>query len=205
MKSIIIGIDPGTTAAYAAIDLDMKLISIDSKKDYSMSDMISSIIYLGNPLLIGTDKKEIPTFIRSIKTKLGCSAVPTRYDTKKGEKKRIVRESGLLKFCSNVHEVDALASAIYAYREHLNLFNRVYERLKKMQKQNLYEKAITLILQENISLSKAISIIENPKLDIAKKFKDKRRKALTPPKKLTREEKQILVLKKQNLKLKQGD
>jgi predicted RNase H-like nuclease (RuvC/YqgF family) len=204
MKPLIVGIDPGTTSAFAVLDFDFNLISIESKRNFLLSEMICSIFYLGDPIIVATDKKEIPSFVHDFSRKLGAKAIPPKHDMKKGEKKRIVKQSNFQKFTNNVHETDALASAIYAYKEYFPLIKKINYILKKHKKQKIKNKVISIVVLDEISIKKAIDLIEKKKDKTIKKIKKAKKKQLTPKKQLTNEQKQILLLKTQNLKLEQN-
>ena len=203
MRPLIIGIDPGTTSAFAALDFNFSLLLTVSKRDFSMSEMISSIICLGDPLIIGTDKKEIPSFIKSISQKFGAKVITPRYDLKKGEKKRIVHNYHFSRFTKNAHETDALASAIYAFNEYKPLIKKIRTHLEKEEKINLLDDIFELVILEEVSIHKAISLMESNGQEIIKKIKKKRTRQLTPPKELSPEQKQIMFLKSQNIRYRQ--
>ncbi len=198
MRPIIVGIDPGTTSAYAAIDFDLNLIGVESKKDFGISEMISKVMYLGDPVLIGTDKKEIPSFIRSFSNKVGAKIVTPGYDTKKGEKKRLVQESRMIRFTKNVHEVDALASALYAYSDHRELLKKMKAQIKE---DDVREKAIPLVILESMSIARALELVRSKGEEAVREVKRKRIRQVTPPRELSPEEKQILLLTTQNIRL----
>ncbi|MBU0757942.1 MAG: DUF460 domain-containing protein [Nanoarchaeota archaeon] len=203
MKPLIIGIDPGTTAAYGAIDFEGNVISIGSKKDFSISEMISTIMYLGDPIVIGTDKKEVPSFIRSISQKLGAKVFTPSYDTKKGEKKRIVKQNGFLKLTKNAHEIDALASAFFALSEYRPLVKKIMHTLNKQNLIDVMDEVIPLVILDSLSIHTAIQLIENKDTKEIEKIKKKRVRSLTPPKELTKLQKEILLLRIHNFRLKQ--
>ncbi|MBI2665284.1 DUF460 domain-containing protein [Candidatus Woesearchaeota archaeon] len=59
----IIGLDPGTTSAYAILTLDGKIINCNSGKEMPLSIIIKEIVDLCRPVLVGTDKAKIPSFV----------------------------------------------------------------------------------------------------------------------------------------------
>lgn len=151
MKPVIVGLDPGTTSAFAIIDFDFNIIKIKSKKDYSLAGIIYDVYKEGYPLIIATDKKEIPSFIKEFSQKTGSKIYNPKYDTKKGEKLFIVKEKRLIDFCKNTHEIDALASAIFAYKEYNSIIKKInnflesnkrYETKKDKIKNFLFYKLI---------------------------------------------------------------
>ena len=68
---LVVGIDPGTTIGYAVLDLDGNLIKIDSSKHITLSSLISGITAIGKVILVGTDKKAVPGFVKKFAVKGG--------------------------------------------------------------------------------------------------------------------------------------
>ncbi len=193
MQPIIVGIDPGTTSAFAVLSFDFEVLKIKSKKEYSLAGLISDIYKEGNPILVGTDKKEIPSFIKEFSQKTGAKIYFPRYDTKKGEKLHIVKEKGFSELVKNTHETDALASAIFAYNEYLPLIKKIKNFVKENNKQDIQDKLIVTVLCREISIAKAVSEIE--KKPVKKIIEEKRIVMLPKEKVLTTEEKEILLLR----------
>lgn len=134
---LIAGIDPGTTSAYALIDLKGNILRIESSKPLGMKNVIPRLTKLGKVVLIGCDKAKPPVFVSRVKTKLGAKLIYPKEDLKIAEKTDIVNE---LKYADkikgqikNTHERDALASAWFVYKEiemTMNKVNRFLERQK---------------------------------------------------------------------------
>ncbi|HZD43509.1 MAG TPA: DUF460 domain-containing protein, partial [Methanomicrobiales archaeon] len=54
-RYIIVGIDPGTTTAIAALDLDGNLMDLSSSRQMTMSDIIEHLYHIGKPLVVASD------------------------------------------------------------------------------------------------------------------------------------------------------
>lgn len=199
MHPVIVGIDPGTTAAFAVLSFDFRLLVVRSKKNYPMSEMISDIYKHGNPVLVGTDKKDLPNFIKEFSQKTGAKPFSPGYDTKKGEKSHLVKIKKFSKYVKNDHETDALASAIYAYNDYLSLIKKINSYTDKNNKNSILDKILIKVIQEEKSISKAVDEIE--KKPVEKKVKVRKAK-ISGKKELSNEEKEILLLKGHVLKLK---
>ncbi|MBN1502003.1 DUF460 domain-containing protein [Candidatus Woesearchaeota archaeon] len=199
MTLLIIGLDPGTTTGYAVLDTDGKFLAADSKKNYPLSNIIFDIYKFGTPLIIGTDKKEIPSFIKQFSQKTGAKMVTPKQDMKKGEKKRIVSFNRLLKKVKNIHEIDSLASAIYAYDTYKTLISKIKKYLKKENKLYVEDQVLEQVILNERSINKALEFLEKKP---EKKVVKKKEKAVTIRKDISREQKQIKLLEKQNQKLK---
>ncbi|MEM4397429.1 MAG: DUF460 domain-containing protein, partial [Candidatus Woesearchaeota archaeon] len=194
MQPIIVGIDPGTTTAFAVLSFDFKVLKVKSKKSYSLAGIIYDVYKEGYPLIIATDKKEIPSFIKEFSQKTGSKIYNPKYDTKKGEKLYIVKEKGLLDYCKNTHEIDALASALYAYREYYSLIKKIDNFIKDKNKIYLKNILLTKVIIEEKNILKAISEIESKNVEKPKKEIKKIEEIFL--KDLTKEEKEIFLLKK---------
>ncbi len=59
-KPIIIGIDPGTTIGVAVLDTSGSLMYSASFKNAQLSEIITEVMKYGQPILVGTDKKNLP-------------------------------------------------------------------------------------------------------------------------------------------------
>ena len=117
MGPIIIGIDPGTTSAFAVLDLERNVLAVKSRRNYSFDGLLKEASSYGIPFIVAGDKKETPGFVKEFSQKTGAIVFAPKYDTKKEEKKYLVKKFDFEKSASNVHETDALASALFAYEE----------------------------------------------------------------------------------------
>lgn len=202
MRPVIIGIDPGTTTAFAVLDFDGKPVFVKSRRNYGLSDLIFDVYEHGLPIIIGTDKKDIPLFVKDFSQKTGGKVATTRYDTKKGEKKTKVKIAGMQDLVTNAHETDALAAAIYAYERYLPLIRKIDSYLEKSGNIAIREDIITLLVDESrLSIKRAAEILKKEPVKIMEKQVIKHTPVLR--KILSSEERQILLLTSQNIKLKQ--
>ncbi len=112
---LIVGIDPGTTVGYAMLDVEGRLLVTDSAKEISIGDLISKVIEKGKPILVGCDKKKTPQFVDKFKTKVGAKVVSPKEDMKYKEKRNMTK---LFPF-KNKHQMDAIASALYAWKSEI--------------------------------------------------------------------------------------
>jgi len=192
MHPVIVGIDPGTTSAFAVLSFDFKVIGIKSKKDYSLAELISDIYKLGNPILVGTDKKEVPSFIKEFSQKTGAKIYSPKYDTKKGEKNFIVKIKGFSRAVKNAHETDALASAIYAYNEYFSVIKKIKSYVEKNDKKDIEDKILMKVITENKNIIEAVSDIEKKPVG---KIKEVIKPSISKQKELSKEQKEIMLLK----------
>lgn len=189
---MILGIDPGTTTAYAVLDIDGNLVEVKSKKDYSFSSLILDVIKHGKILLIGTDVKEIPYFIKKVSRKVGSKIISPYYNIKVEEKKELTKEYKT----SNDHERDALASAIIAFKRKRSLFSKIENYLAKNNKLELKYDVIELAILTSMTIKEIVDSLEKHEEKIEKKRKRQRTKINIESKK-----DEVMLLKQQNTRL----
>lgn len=199
---LIVGIDPGTTVGYAILNTEGKIQKISSGKEISLSDLIKTIYSYGSPLIIGCDKQKIPEFVEKLRSKTGSKAICPKEDLPINEKKALVKiktskksqrsraPRGFLlpqmgsnpqQSCgvldpfewNNTHEMDALASAIYAYKEYQSLLNKISLHCKKHNKQHIQHKITDLVIKNNLNIQHAINRIEAKPTIIKQKTRTK--------------------------------
>lgn len=105
--NLILGIDPGTTKAYAAVSLKGKIIKIRSSKSLTVSRIVSEAVKLGSVVVVATDKKKSPSFVEKIGIKLGARLIKPKEDLKVKQKLRLRKKYRI----SKKHSGDALSAA----------------------------------------------------------------------------------------------
>lgn len=113
MPLAIIGLDPGTTAGYAILDLHGRIIAVDSSKELSLSLVISKIIEVCRPVFVSTDKARVPSFVEHFARKMGVQVISPQADLKRAEKRQLL---GTLRIKDD-HQQDSLAAAYFAYKQ----------------------------------------------------------------------------------------
>ncbi|RZB28628.1 MAG: uncharacterized protein AEth_01888 [Candidatus Argoarchaeum ethanivorans] len=122
---IIIGIDPGTTTAVAALKLDGERLYLGSSRTTSTADTIETLSNLGRPLVIATDVNPIPHGVERIRRSF--SAVPFIPPESLSVEEKIELTQDTL--YANTHERDALAAALCAYKKYKNKFVQIERKL----------------------------------------------------------------------------
>ncbi len=207
-KPIIVGYDPGTTAALAIIDTKGEILFLKSKRSFKRGEIIDIITDIGKPLLVAGDRRPIPKSVEKMARTLGCRPFYPRKSLSVSEKNWIVRE-----FKDEVednHEKDALASALYAFKHYSRLFKRTHDILESQGLSRLYDKVLKTVVTGDIeNIAEAINTILKtrervPKVDkkiiVEKKTLDKTVSRLQE--KIKRLERDIEIFKKLNEKLK---
>ncbi len=139
-KLLIGGIDVGLHTSIALLDLDGKIISLDTLVNAENSYVIDHIMDFGNVLVLSTDKAKAPSRMKKIANSISAKILlPSKNLTKK--KKRILVSKFLEEEIKmNDHEKAALASAIFAYKRFVPSFKKLQDKLQKNGKIYAYEK-----------------------------------------------------------------
>ncbi len=168
---LIVGIDPGTTTAYALLDTRGNLLYTDSSKELDISALIFAIIGKGLPLIVGCDKKKAPGFVDEFATKVGARLVSPDEDMKVDEKQEMTKR--FKENLNNTHEMDALASALFAFRKHKALFEKIENALRREDKLDKILEVTKLVFstEEGLPIKVALDIIERPETEEAMTIK----------------------------------
>jgi predicted RNase H-like nuclease (RuvC/YqgF family) len=124
-RYLIVGIDPGTTTAVAAMDLDGNLLHLSSSRQTTMSGVIEALYRVGKPLIIASDVQEMPFTVEKIRRAFNAIAYSPKLDISVETKMEITRPYQY----ANDHERDALAAALSAYRQHQAKFQNLVKRV----------------------------------------------------------------------------
>ncbi len=185
MKLLILGIDPGTTAAFALTTLEGELIHIFSKKNTSVDQLINQIIEASSNnkiVFIGCDKAKPPKAVMKISSRLGVRLLNPDHDLSISEKHKLINEY-YGKVNLNAHEFDALASALFVIKRINSRLNRAIAKLK-------HDVDISKYLYELLTTSKSRDqIIQEMQKVVV--FEDKK------PKRIVKEKNQIALLQYQ--------
>ncbi|MBI2138090.1 DUF460 domain-containing protein [Candidatus Woesearchaeota archaeon] len=204
MKPLIVGVDPGTTVGYAAIDFDGMLVKADSAKELDLGTLIAKLIPLGKVLLVGADKEKNPEYVEKLAIKLGARLSKPEYDLKVEEKREMARDYAT----KNQHEVDAVASAVSAFKRIRPVLQKIDYLLEAGGKMQFREQLITLVVGKELNIRDAMELLEEPEKEekkIIREVVEKKKLAeedfLSLFTKLQRAEREIKLLRQQNGKL----
>jgi len=203
-KPIIVGYDPGTTAALAIIDTKGEILFLESKRGFKKGEIIDIITDMGKPLLIAGDRRPLPRSVERMARTLGCRPFYPRKSLSISDKKWIVRE--FMDEIEDDHEKDALASALYAFKHYSRVFKRTNEILESQGLSKLYDKVVESVVTgkvENIAeaINRMLRTREEVKIPkIEQKALDKTVSKLQE--KIKQLERDIDILKGSNEKLK---
>ncbi len=154
--NLIVGIDPGTTTAYAILGIDGNKIAVKSSKGLSLDRIIREVSQEGIPLIVGTDRKKCPHMVCKFSAKTGAEKAVPCHDITETEKNSMTKGMG----SANSHEKDALASALSAYKKYEPLLARINKTLAREMKTELREEVANIVISKKISIKKAMERIE---------------------------------------------
>ncbi|HIP65877.1 MAG TPA: DUF460 domain-containing protein [Pyrodictium sp.] len=117
-RYLIVGIDPGMYTAVAGIDLEGRLVFVESRRGMDRLSIIELIYRHGIPVLIASDVKPAPDLVRKLASSLHVPLFEAPRDMRVEEKQELVERflarQGI-KIQLDSHQRDALAAAIKAY------------------------------------------------------------------------------------------
>ncbi|MFB6147416.1 MAG: DUF460 domain-containing protein [Candidatus Nanohaloarchaea archaeon] len=124
-EPLVVGIDPGSTSAVAAVNLDGELELLESERELPRHEIIKKIIDTGKPVVVACDTEKMPSTVEKIASSLGARKFSPDEDLEKQRKEELGKGD-------NSHEKDAAASALHAYNKHL----REIKKIKKFQEES---------------------------------------------------------------------
>lgn len=163
---LILGVDPGTTTAYALLDLNGSLKKLKSSKGLTLGKLIKEVSEEGKIIAVGTDVKYNPKFVEKVCGILGAKMISPGKDLKAGFKERITSK---FKYRDD-HQRDALASAILAYKNVKEMFDKIDSHLKDVAKEHLSDD-VKLHVMKGLSITDALSRVEKKNIIPFKKKK----------------------------------
>jgi len=132
MKRLIIGVDPGVTVGLAALGLDGVPIHVESKRNWTFSNLLRTVADLGACTVVSSDVSPPSEVLERFSVKLNAVLFAPLISMGTDEKHQISRayeERYGLKL-RNAHEVDALAAAAKAYQHYKNKFEQVDAKIR---------------------------------------------------------------------------
>ncbi len=161
---LIVGIDPGMTTAYAALNTRGELIKLKSEKHLPLSTIVTEVTQAGKIIAVGTDVKYSPKFVEKFCSRLGAKLISPREDMKIGYKERLTEHYRH----HDDHQRDALAGAIFAYQELKPLLKKIDLHVKREGKEHLsYE--VILLAMKGMPITEALRHLEEKKETITTK------------------------------------
>src|SRR5512136_1611316 len=124
-RYLIVGIDPGTTTAVAALDLDGHLLHLASSRQMNMGGVVESLYRVGKPLIVASDEQEMPYSVEKVRRAFSAVAYTPKQDVSVETKIELTSAFSY----TNDHERDALSAALDAYRQYRHKFQNLLKRV----------------------------------------------------------------------------
>jgi len=209
-KPIIVGFDPGTTAAIAILDTKGEILFLKSKRSFKKGEIIDAITTIGKPLIIAGDRYPLPKSVEKLASTLGCRYYHPRKSLSNKDKVKLVEE--FKERIEDDHERDALASALEAFKAHSSVFERTENILSSLGLSELYDRIVELVITGKVeNITEAINRTLDKMREKRKVPKIKEKIVVKPVSKSVAElqrkikglEKDVQILKKYNESLKE--
>lgn len=154
-RRAIVGIDPGSTSAVAVLDLKGNLKELYSEKHMGKEGLIRKVSEEGKPVLITTDKKKLPSTVEEIANSFGAETFTPEEDLSVHSKRELTRKDDY----EDLHQRDALASALKAYNSFKNKFQNIEARMDDLNLQDLTPEIKELVVKEEAkNVSEAVEM-----------------------------------------------
>ncbi len=126
-EGLIVGIDAGMTSAYAILNLNGELVSLNSKRDFGINRFVCEICPYGRIIAIASDVAAVPKFVLDVAKKLRTTIIKPDKRMGMQKKRQIVKDFNkeFIEKTKNKHEIAALAAAIIAYKHFSSLINKI--------------------------------------------------------------------------------
>ena len=92
MKKLIVGIDPGVTVGLAVLSLDGKPVLVESKRGWSLSELLKRISEIGEPTIISSDVSPASEILENLSHKLNAVLFVPMISMGADEKRQIARD-----------------------------------------------------------------------------------------------------------------
>ena len=161
----IIGLDPGTTSAYAIVGLDGKIIHSHAAKELPLAEIISQIIKICQPVIVATDKAKVPSFVEEFARKMGTVIVSPEEDLKKEIKRELLLPHGY--GYNGSHEHDCFAAAYLAYRQYHAKLLKINQFIITHRLQDRRQEFTKIALKEDLNFVLIRDVLTKPEIEHA--------------------------------------
>ena len=135
-RYLIVGYDPGVTAALACISLDSSPVLVISGKNIDRAEAITMVLRKGIPVLVATDKHPPPESVKKLAASLNVPVYSPQYSLSVKEKQELVLKYKAIYNNLEIpdsHVRDALAAALKAYEDISTKLHQVERYLSKLE------------------------------------------------------------------------
>ena len=165
-KNLIVGLDAGINFGIAILDTGGNLVSVTTIRQATRGDIIRHILKFGRPVIIASDVRPLPKNIARLATAVGSRTYFPPESMRIREKQKILEdfEKRYPDILEGVHQKDAAAAAMKAFRVYHGLFVRLGETLEKEGRRDKLDDII-----ENLLVRRGKNIAESIRIVLKKK------------------------------------
>jgi predicted RNase H-like nuclease (RuvC/YqgF family) len=156
---VVAGIDPGTTAGLCLLDLDGRILTLQSSKGLTMDKIIEKTVHAGRLVLVGCDKRNVPEFVSKYATQFRARIKSPNHDLTIEEKRELVGRKNSI----STHEFDSLACALFALKEAEPLLRKVRALLKQEHREEIFSEVAEIAIKQEIAVRLAFDMATKPK------------------------------------------
>lgn len=153
----VVGIDPGTTTAVVALDIEGQIIAANSERHMAFEDISRLLIEQGKPVVVAADKGKIPGLVEKTAATFGALAYSPKEDLGQEEKKSLVSD---FDGDFDSHTEDALAAAYHAWSNYHNLFRRVKKRVKEESIDDKFDDVLVQVIKQSKPIKEAVKDVK---------------------------------------------
>jgi len=164
-KYFILGIDPGTTAAYCLLTLDGQVRILKSRKGLTRADLIREVYENGIPAMVASDVPQVPHFVEKIASIVNAPVFTPKKPIAVVDKQELAREYITDRRARNAHERDALTAAVYAYRSILPKLQQI-DRIIREQQLSVDRNYLKALVIKGTSINEALARIESEAAEV---------------------------------------
>jgi predicted RNase H-like nuclease (RuvC/YqgF family) len=127
LKRLIVGIDPGLTVGLSILDLNGRILKVESYREATRGQIIRQITRYGKPTLICVDVYPYPSYVEKISATLNSKMYTPRSVMTISEKNEIARKLAMQQgvMVKNAHQRDSLASAYRGFSKYKAEFEKI--------------------------------------------------------------------------------
>ncbi len=136
-RYLFVGVDPGISTGVAVLDINRKMLMLNTRRWLSRNQLIKEISSLGRILVIATDVSPPPLYVKKLASSLNAILYVPEHDLTINEKKELVssfvdEQKYPLKI-KDTHQRDALAAVLKAYNSYSSKFEKAEKELEKLE------------------------------------------------------------------------
>ncbi|MGQ4910571.1 MAG: DUF460 domain-containing protein [Candidatus Thorarchaeota archaeon] len=164
-RYFILGVDPGTTAAYCLLTLDGKVHSLRSKKGLTRADIIREVYEVGIPVVVASDVPTVPHFVEKLASTVSAMVFTPNKPIPVADKQELAREYASEIKTRNAHERDSLTAAVYAYRSVLPKLRQI-DRMIREDGLSVDRNHLKALVLKGVPINEALASIEPEGLEV---------------------------------------